>query len=87
MVEYSVMVWRITPPSQLPQERTFFRGTPHSFQVMWTNFVPAISLTYVSRNLTSFTTSAEFIAIPELDGTEFMCSGASSTTVVLHIAS
>lgn len=80
----------MTPPNsaQGPQERTFLKSRQDSFDLGWNDFGPTIRLTIESVSSSSFTTMAEFIASPELDGTIFVCAGtASAKRKVLHLAS
>lgn len=88
VISTSVMVWSVTPPSQGAQARTFYRSNQDSFVLTWSSLSTTIRLSVETVGSASFTTMAEFIATPELDGTVFVCSGTTAAKEkVLHLAS
>ena len=90
MINEPIVEWSVDPPSQSERalERTLFNTQQQTFLLTWPDFSPTIRISYSSYNSSGFTTVAEFIADPELDGTVFICSESNlGRQVVLHVAS
>ncbi len=86
-VQGQLLEWRITPQNLNPFEMTLAksrRAVNYSFN--WT--LPgglSTVVTLTSVNATNMSSTIEFVALPEYQGTVFACSGQNLADLVLDI--
>ena len=87
-VEGDHLKWKVTPRSADRMERSFTANNQPNFSrdFTWPGF--HVHLTLVSVTVTTMTSTAEFLALPEFHGTIFQCFGFQTRDeLVLDIAS
>ena len=85
----ALLEWRITPSSQRFMEWAFLKFTSSlhsSREISWPGLSTQVLLTYISRNSTSMTSTAEVIAASEFHRAQFTCSGDTEKSLLLQIA-
>ena len=80
--------WRITPlQTQTTLSIAFQKsGSFETRTVSPSGLSATVDLSYISKNDTSMTTVAEFLAVPELQGAQFSCVGQNSVAIYLDLA-
>ncbi len=86
-VQGSLLEWRITLPNRNPFEETLTRSyTTVNSSSNW--ILPGglnIVVTLTSVNATNMSSTIEFVALAEFQGTVFTCSGRNLADLVLDI--
>lgn len=87
-VAANLLEWSVDPRSQLRSSRTFLYSSSLNsvFVLSWPGLSTTVLLTYVSRNSTGMTSTAEVSASSEFHEARFTCSGRDEASQRLFLA-